>query len=264
MAPPSRAASGQFRDARRRRTRVARRARRLAGVLVLLIGVLVTLLLSAFGSSSTGVGARSLSPANAVLPAGPPKPQVIAAAGNVRLWLPISQQRITAIGYHSTGDAAVELRPYGRLANEGLVTRVMRSFFGGGGSGLPYYHLGGGGDGPSTAAVDVGAAAGTDVYSPVDGTVVAISDYVINGDRTHFGSRIEIQPAGEPSLVVALTRLRPDPALTIGSAVAAYRSKVGTLLDFSAVERQSLAGVTHEAGNHVTVSGYPAATGSPR
>lgn len=241
---------------------MARRARRLAGIAVLLVGVLVTLLLSAFGSSSTA-GSRSLSPATAVLPAGPPKPQVIAAAGSVRLWLPISQSRITAIGYHSTGDGAVKLRPYGRQANEGLVTRVAHSLFGGAGSGLPYYHLDGG-DGPSAAAVDVGASAGTDVYSPVDGTVVAISDFVLNGDRSHFGARIEIQPSGEPSLVVALTRLRPDPALTVGSAVAAYRSKVGTLLDFSAAERQALARVTHEAGNHVTVSAYPAATLSPR
>jgi hypothetical protein len=42
--------------------------------------------------------------------------------------------------------------------------------------------------------------------------------------------------------------------------VAAARSKIGTVLDFSGVERQALARYTQDAGNHVSVEVHPAAT----
>ncbi|MDQ2980837.1 MAG: hypothetical protein M3R26_00735, partial [Actinomycetota bacterium] len=111
-----------------------------------------------------------------------------------------------------------------------------------------YYQLSGGG-GPATAALNVGAAPGTDVYSPVDGTVVALTPLIVNGKS--FGAEIEIQPSAAPSLIVSLTRLRLDPALTVGSAVAAGTSKLGAILDFSRVQRQALAKYTQDAGNHV-------------
>ncbi len=106
--------------------------------------------------------------------------------------------------------------------------------------------------------LDVGAAPGTDVYTPVDGVVVGISDYVISGRR--LGSRIDVQPSNEPSLVVSLTHLRSDPSLTVGAAVTASSSKIGTVLDFSRVERQGLARYTQDKGNHVSLEVHPAAT----
>jgi hypothetical protein len=42
--------------------------------------------------------------------------------------------------------------------------------------------------------------------------------------------------------------------------VAAATSKIGTVLDFSRVERQALARYTQDAGNHVSVEVRPAAT----
>ena len=54
----------------------------------------------------------------------------------------------------------------------------------------------GGDSGPSTAALDVGAAVGTDVYSPVDGTIVGITPLTLSGQT--FGSRIDIQPTARP------------------------------------------------------------------
>ena len=268
MAPPSRSATGHFLDARKRRARRARRARRLAGTIVLLVGVLVTLLLSAFGSSSPGVHA-ALSPkgssgvicagtaADAPELCGPPETLKFAQAGDLDLQLPIAQARVTAIGYHGAGGDVIPLTPYGRQANEGVVTRVAHSLFGGGGSGnISYYRLGG--EGSPTGAVDVGAAAGTDVYAPVDGTIVGISDYVVNGSV--HGARIEIQSTQDPSLVIVLERVRPDPALTVGSSVEIEKTKVGVVLDFSSVERQALARHTRDAGNHVTMSVRKAAT----
>jgi hypothetical protein len=164
---------------------------------------------------------------------------------------------VTAIGYHASGDGALALDPVGRQANQGLFTRVARSLFGGGGRGLRYYALGGG-TGPATASLDVGAPPGTDVYSPVDGTIVGITPYVLAGKR--YGARIDLQPSSNPSVVVSLTHLRPDPSLTVGSSVAATTSKLGTIVDFTAVERQALARFTQDAGNHVAIEVHPAAT----
>ena len=42
--------------------------------------------------------------------------------------------------------------------------------------------------------------------------------------------------------------------------MAAGASKLGSLLDFSAVEEQALARYTNDAGNHVVVEVHPAAT----
>jgi hypothetical protein len=176
---------------------------------------------------------------------------VIAMRGPLRLDLPIAQGRVTAIGYHASGDGSLALDPVGHQSNQGVVGRLAHKLFGGGGSGLRYYVVDGG-TGPSTGTLDVGAAPGTDVYSPVDGTIVGITPYVLDGKT--YGARIDIQPSGTPSLVVSLTHLRPDQSLTVGSTVSATTSKVGTVLDLSAVERQALSRYTTDAGNHVAMS----------
>jgi hypothetical protein len=115
----------------------------------------------------------------------------------------------------------------------------------------------GGNGGPETAGLDVGAPVGTDVYAPVDGTLVGISDRIVNGRA--FGVRIEFQPTGSPGLVVVLTNLSADDALTIGSTVAAARTKVGSVVDLSAVETSSLADYTQDHGQHVHMEVRPAA-----
>lgn len=181
---------------------------------------------------------------------------MIALQGPLRLELPIAQDRVTAIAYHASGDGALALQPVGHQLNQGLFSRVLRRFLGGRGSGLRYYIVGGG-EGAVTATLDVGAAPGTDVYAPVDGTIVGITPYILAGKR--YGARIDIQPSGNPSLVVSLTHLRPDTSLTVGSSVGSTTSKLGTVLDFTGVERQALARYTQDAGNHVAISVHPAA-----
>jgi hypothetical protein len=243
---------------RRARVAAARRKRRLAGLVLLASVALVTLLLTAFGSGGTNaVRTAAPAPATRLLPAGPPRPQVIALQSTLRLQLPVAQSRVSAIGYHASGDGALELDPVGRQVNQGIVSRVARSIFGGGGTGVRYYALGGSG-GPATASLDVGAPPGTDVYSPVDGIIVGITPYVLAG--RHYGARIDVQPSGNPSIVVSLTHLRPDPSLTVGSPVGASTSKLGTILDFAKVEHQALARATQDAGNHVAIEVHPAAT----
>ncbi len=228
MPPPS----GHALAVRRRQAEnaAARRKRRLVGLLLLAAVALVTLLLTAFGSGGgrAPVATTAPAPATRLLPSGPPQPQVVAMHGTLRLELPIAQGRVTAIGYHA----------------------------GGGSSGLRYYVIGGG-VGSSTGTLDVGAVSGTDVYSPVDGTIVGITPYVLAGKT--YGARIDIQPSGSPSLVVSLTHLRPDPSLRVGATVSLTTSKLGTVANFTGVEQQALARYTQNAGNHVAMSVHPAA-----
>jgi hypothetical protein len=230
----------------------------MVGLLLLAAVALITLLLTAFGSgrSAARVATAAPAPSTRLLPSGPPQPQVVAMGSGLRLELPIAQSRVTAIGYHTSGDGALALDPVGHQANQGLFSRLGHRLFGGGGSGLRYVVIDGG-NGASTSTLDVGAAPGTDVYSPVDGTIVGITPYVLDGKG--YGARIDIQPTGSPSLVVSLTHLRPDPSLTVGSSLGATTSKVGTVVDFAGVERMALSRYTTDAGNHVAVSVHPAA-----
>ncbi|HYY64226.1 MAG TPA: hypothetical protein VE688_06415 [Gaiellaceae bacterium] len=242
---------------RRAQRQAVRRRRRVAGLVLLAIVALITLLLTAFGTGRPAAQ-QTVGPAlaNRLLPAGPPSPEVIALEGSLRIQLPVAQSRLTAIGYHASGDGAVALQPLGSQANPGTITRWARRVFGGGSKGLRWFQLSGG-EGPGTAALDVGALPGTDVYSPVDGTVAGLTPYIVNGKR--FGSEIDIQPTGAPSSVVAITHLKPDPSLTVGSSVVSGTSKLGVLLDFSRVEQQALAKYTQDAGNHVEIEVQPAA-----
>lgn len=192
-----------------------------------------------------GVGAPA--DASRLLPAGPPEARVIAVQDTLRLQLPIHEREVTAIAYHDGGEGSLALDPIGRQANEGLFSRLYHRIFGGGGGEVRYYRIGGG-----LSAIDVGAAPGTDVYAPVDGTVVGVRPYVISGKG--YGSVIEIQPSGSPSLIVTMTHLRADPGLTVGSQLTSATTKVGTVVDLARVERQALARFTQDAGNHVALA----------
>ena len=171
--------------------------------------------------------------------------------------MPLNQSRVTAIGYYPASDGGLGLSPIGTQANEGLLKRLTHAILGGG-SGSPRWYLLPGGDGPSTSALDVGAPAGTDVYSPVDGTVVGIETTILDG-KAH-GERIDIQPTSSPSLVVSVSDIKVDPALTVGNTVTAGSTKLGVLLDLSRVEKQELARYTNDAGDHALIEVYPAAT----
>jgi hypothetical protein len=222
-----------------------------------LVGIVlvVSLFLTAYGTGPSGA-IRTFAPTGSLPAAGRPTPQVVAVEGALRLQLPVYQRRVTAIGFHAAGGGALSLDPVGRQGNEGVLLRVLHRIFGGGGSGPTWYELGG--DGTPNSALDVGAAPGTDVYSPVDGTVVGVTPYVLDGHT--YGQRIDIQPQTAPSFVVSLTQLRADHALSVGSTVVAGVSKVGNIVDLSNVERQALARYTQDGGNHVSVQVRPAAT----
>jgi hypothetical protein len=218
----------------------------------------LTLALTAFNESSAPrVAALAPAPAERLLPVGSPPPLVIAKLDDLRLQLPIASSRVTAIGFHGAGDDALALEPVGRQANEGLLARLGHKIFGGASHGPAWYQIGGG-QGPHTSGLDVGAAAGTSVYSPVDGRVVGLTQYIIDGRP--YGERIDIQPARAPSVVVSLTRVSALEWLSVGSTVTASQTRLATVIDLTGVERQSLAHYTNDAGNHVSIEVRPAAT----
>jgi hypothetical protein len=86
--------------------------------------------------------------------------------------------------------------------------------------------------------------------------------YIVNGKA--YGSELQIQPQGAPTVVVSVTHLKVDPSLTVGSPLQAGSSKIGTVVDFTGAERQALAAHTQDAGNHVTLSAGPAAASGLR
>jgi hypothetical protein len=243
---------------RRAQMQVVRRRRRVAGLVLLAAVALVTLLLTAFGSDKPAAVPPTLrpAPANRLLPSGPPSPQVIALEGSLRIQLPVAQSRVTAIGYPASGDGALSLEALGTQANPGTFSRLAHRVFGGGRTGVRWFQIPGG-DGPGTAALDVGAPAGTDVYSPVDGSIVGLTPYIVNGKR--YGTEIDIEPTGAPSLVLSVTHVKADPALTVGSTVASGTSKLGVVVDFSHAQQQALARYTQDTGNHVELEAHSAA-----
>jgi hypothetical protein len=256
MSPPAK--SGRAVPRRTRRELQEARRRRLAVLVAVAVVALATLLVTAFGGGDHP--APSVAPpaaATRLLPAGPPIPRSIARLGALRIQLPVNESRLTAVGYFGAEDGAIALAPVGAQANEGLIKRLVHSVVGGGG-GWPRWYLLPGGHGPSTSALDVGAAPGTDVYSPVDGTVVGIGKVVLNG-RT-YGARIDIQPTAAPSLVVSVSHVAADPSLAVGAMVTATASKLGVVLDFAHAEHQALSRYTNDSGNHVLIEVHPSAT----
>lgn len=254
MATPRSRRAARHR-ARRRRSQL--RARRLVAIGILAAVAVVTLALTAFGSSSPDPAVTTT--AVPVAATGvPPEPQVLATAGNLQLKLPIAGDAVTAVGFHRTDGDAVELSPVGKQVNEGLLAGLWRRIAGSSQEGPVWYQLEGG---PGTQVLDVGAMPGTDVYSPVDGTVVSISDFVIDGKK--LGSRIDVRPSAAPAVVVTLKHLAPDPSLTVGSPVVASASKLGTVVNVAAVERQALAKHAPANGNNVAIELQPAAGSLP-
>jgi murein DD-endopeptidase MepM/ murein hydrolase activator NlpD len=234
----------------------ARRARRTAALVIVACGCLVALLLTAFGAAGRpAVTITGPAPADRLLPAGPPRPQIVAMQDSLQIQLPLNQSRVTAIGYHAVGTGALALEPVGTQANAGLAERLFRRIFGSSDSEVRYFMLEGG-VGAGTGGLDVGAPVDTDVYAPVDGSVIAVTDHVVNG--TSYGVRIDIQPSGNPGVVVTLENLRADPALTVGSTVSSGRTKIGRVIDLSEVERAGLARYTQDNGQHVHIEVHPA------
>jgi hypothetical protein len=205
------------------------------------------------GAPTVDPAAQGPEPALQLVQAPPPRPLKLASRGAVILYVPINATRVTAIAYHAVADSsAVDLTPSGRLINAGILDRIQRQIIGAEAAGPAYYVSDG-----STGSVDVGAAAGTQVYAPVTGVVAGITPYVVDGRA--WGSIVTVKPTGDPTVVVAISHLVPDAAIRVGSTISAQEpTYLGTVADLSRVLKMDLARYTADRGNHVHIEVRPA------
>jgi hypothetical protein len=200
----------------------------------IIVAVIVVVLFWVTGGTSSPTASSSTTPASPLPINSKPQHELLATAPLVSIALPINARAVTAVAFRSIPDpAAVELTPVGP---------VPRHDEGSTGSALPDLEL------------DVGAAAGTVVYSPVDGQVIGVYDNIIQGQVQ--GYRVIIGPQSAPGVAVSVSHLYA-PAGTkppqVGSAVISGATPIGRVIDLSNIETQNISQFTGDAGNHVAI-----------
>lgn len=188
-----------------------------------------------------------------VLPAGPPTPQVLADAiiepgkPGLRLQLPIRREAVTGIGFGPRRESGVvELDPAGHRSNLAWGRRILERFLSTRPAGdLQWYRLGGG----TPSMVVVGAAPGTDAYAPLDATVVAITERVVDGEL--LGHVIQLQPLGDGQTLVVVRSLDADPGLAVGMTVSEGLTLLGHVRDMEGAVDAPLSSYTHDSGSGV-------------
>ena len=188
-----------------------------------------------------------------------PAPYMLAEVEGLELTSPISYQETVGIMFHEAGqyDIHNELARARVMIPQGGCARDdnPRARFPGwtpGRWGDPYYWIQDSrGRGTfSTTAVDVGAKAGCEVLSPVDGVVEAVESYALYG--AYPDQRVAIVPDGYPGLRVVVVHIETD--LNPGQRVAAGETALGRVRALSRYFRSDIGTYyTHDAGNHAHV-----------
>jgi hypothetical protein len=218
--------------------------RRVMAVGLVLLGF-VALMFAVF-SQSPGEPGEAL-PIDASI-AGPDT--VLAETSGVAISTPVRPASLTALGYHPKGETLLELTPRG----ENLSRNPLLSMFSRGSTPEDIrYHMMDPAEraGPRTGALDVGAEAGDTVYAPVSGVITAIRP-----DPTVKGANVvEIEPTDNPNVRVSISLVRDiEDGTGLDTPVTAGSTELGVVADSAEVLEPQLAGITGEAGNHVTVS----------
>ncbi len=173
---------------------------------------------------------------------------VVATVGEVEILLPVALEDTTAVGYHAADRSdSVAFSPQGERASGGGLTQKLADLFKGGG-GLAYYLMGQGDDAGATGALDVGAVPGAEVFSPVDGKVVAIEHTVIAGKYKDV--QLQIRVADDPTLLLIVSHLA-EPAVDLGDTVTHGDTLLGSVRGYPAGVTQELSRFTSDAGDHV-------------
>jgi len=199
---------------------------------VLVAAVIAALVLAFYDGGSSGQAAsppgQLASPVTPSAVDGDPAPQrvVLARAGQVAVVLPVARRQVTAVLFHAVAEpGAINMTPS---------------------SAVPHAVAADDGGEPGTSGVDVGAPAGTTVYSPVDGVVTAVVPHRIAGRPE--GLEIIITPSE--------SHIEPGPdgiVPQVGTSVGAGRTVIGRVRDLSRVATFDIARYTNDAGNNVQV-----------
>ena len=175
---------------------------------------------------------------------------VLAEAARVQISTPIRPDSLTGLGYHPEGESLVAMVPRGENLSANPLLRLFAS--GDTPEKIRYYMMDAAGRaGPQTGALDVGAAAGTPVYSPVTGMVTAIRpDPMVQGANV-----VEIKPDANANVRVTVSLVRNEESrVGVMTRVTAGMTELGTVADSARVLDPQLSSYTSDAGNHVTVS----------
>jgi len=229
------------------RTAVFRRRRAIA-ISALLVGVLALVLAMVVqGSSGVPENEVPIDP-NAANPDA-----VLAEADGIEISTPIRPASLTGIAYHPEGNTLTEMSPRGKNLSANPLLGLFA--FGSETEENIQYHVMDRAErsGPMTGAVDVGAEAGTTVYSPVSGVITSIRpDPMVEGANV-----VEIKPQGNPNARVSVSLVRDiSPDTGVATPVTAGMTELGAVADSAAVLDPQLSSYTDDAGNHVTVSAF--------
>lgn len=206
-----------------------------------LVAAVIAAIVLAFYDRGAGGGATgpigslaSPVPPSGVGNPGAPQRVVLARVGELEIVLPVARQHVTAVLFHPVADSgALNMTPA---------------------SGVPHNVATDHGGEPGTSGVDVGAPAGTTVYSPVNGTVTAVVPHRIGGRPE--GLEIVITPEGVPDAAIRVSHLEPGPdgiVPQVGTAVGAGRTVIGRVRDLSRVVIFDIARYTNDAGDNVEI-----------
>lgn len=171
----------------------------------------------------------------------------LAAAGEIKLMLPIFEQEVTAVGYHPVdGDNLITLNPNGRQLNGSIISSLGQVSQTDG----PGYFLmeEGGRFGTATCSLDVGAPSGTVVFAPVDGIIAGIRTYNLRGECPD--TEVRIQPQYQSNMLVVMTHMGNIQA-TLGQPVRAGETRLGSVRALDGCIEQRLSRYTYDSGNHV-------------
>ena len=174
---------------------------------------------------------------------------VVARVENIDLLLPVKLEASTAVAFHPVdNDNSVALTPVGRPGDPSGVGGTLSDLFASGG--MRYYVMAGDSSDSSsrTAGLDVGAVPGAYIYSPVDGRVIAVTQYKLLGRYAGHRDRAAARRRPQPA---AHHHARGQAPVTIGADVTAGESVLGAVRRFPAGLHQDLRQFTTDSGDHV-------------
>lgn len=220
------------------------------GVMFILAAIAMVLIIASSGDSSTPLlDEETMAASREVASTTTPEAVPLAGAGELELMLPIVGPAVTAIGYHPVeDDDVISLDPKGKQVNPSMISGIGQMFDSD--EHVAYYVMDEDSDVSPTTALDVGAAFGTFVYAPVDGTVVGIKSYEFAGKCTD--TEVRIQPLNQSNVVVVMNHLDNIEA-TLGQPVKAGASRIGAVNKLDGCLTHKISEFTADSGNHVHI-----------
>ena len=216
-------------------------------ILLASLGVLFVVLALLLARVATGARDREIP----VDPNSAGPDVVLAEVAGVDVSSPIHPEDLRGLGYHPDGENLLGMSPRGQERSRNFLLRLFED------STAPekiWYHLmdPAGRSGPRTGALDVGAEAGSAVYAPVTGRIVAIRPDPLLRDEANV---VVLRPADNPDVRISVSLIRDirrgvGPDLPVRAGV----TELGSVADSREFLKPQLSSYTPGDGNHVTVS----------